>query len=297
MDRVRREVHYDCVDTIEKNYAGQNVGVAILDTGLFPHPDFSGRVAAFKDCVNGRRELYDYSGHGTHVAGILAGDGKMSNGLLAGMAPMARLIIVKVLDEKGDGDIRQLLEGVQWIKKYYRRFGIRIVNISVGAKAGINRQKEEWLMEVVEQLWDMGLVVVVSAGNCGPGEGTITIPGTSRKVITVGAVKGGKEIECSGRGPTGECVVKPDVVAPGYQIVSCSPASESSKTPYTIKSGTSMATPVVSGAIAVLLSKYPHMSNVEIKLKLRETCRRIKREEGTGWGMLRVDKLIGDGVN
>ena len=117
MDRVRKEVHYGCIDTIEKNYGGQNVGVAILDTGLFPHPDFSGRVAAFKDCVNGRRGLYDDSGHGTHVAGILAGDGKMSNGLLAGMAPMARLIIVKVLDEKGDGDIRQLLEGVQWIKK------------------------------------------------------------------------------------------------------------------------------------------------------------------------------------
>lgn len=295
MDRVRKEVHYDCIDTIEKNYAGQNVGVAILDTGLFPHPDFSGRVVAFKDCVNGRRRIYDDNGHGTHVAGILAGDGRMSKGLLVGMAPMARLVIVKVLNEKGDGDIRQLLEGVRWIKKYYRRFGIRIVNISVGAKAGINRQKEEWLMEVVEQLWDMGIAVVVSAGNYGPKKGTITIPGTSRKVITVGAVKGGKEIGCSGRGPTGECVVKPDVVAPGYQIISCSRATKSSKAPYTIKSGTSMATPVVSGAIAVLLSKYPHMSNVEIKLKLRETCRRT--EEGMGWGMLQVDKLIGDGVN
>ena len=296
MDRVRKEVHYDCIDTIEKNYAGQNVGVAILDTGLFPHPDFSGRVVAFKDCVNGRRRIYDDNGHGTHVAGILAGDGRMSKGLLVGMAPMARLVIVKVLNEKGDGDIRQLLEGVRWIKKYYRRFGIRIVNISVGAKAGINRQKEEWLMEVVEQLWDMGIVVVVSAGNYGPQKGTVTIPGTSRKVITVGAVKGGKETGCSGRGPTGECVVKPDVVAPGYQIISCSRATKSSKARYTIKSGTSMATPVVSGAIAVLLSKYPHMSNVEIKLKLRETCRRIE-EEGMGWGMLQVDKLIGDGVN
>jgi len=293
MDKVKKEVHYMCSDTINRKYAGNQVGVAVLDTGIVLHTDFRGRIKAFKDCINGRNMPYDDSGHGTHVAGILAGDGWMSKGVLAGMAPQANLYIVKVLNEKGEGDIRQILEGVRWVKSNSKKLGIRIVNLSVGAKSGIDREKEEWLLEAVEQLWDMGLVVVVSAGNQGPGEGTVAIPGTSRKVITVGASQEGKEAACSGRGPTGECVVKPDVMAPGYQIISCNNAPGSAGKFYTIKSGTSMATPVVSGAIAVLLSKYPDMSNVEVKMRLRQTCRKQPDGQTAGWGMLQVDRLLG----
>lgn len=291
MDKVKKVVNYYCSDTVNKRYTGQQVGVAVLDTGIAPHPDFKGRIAAFKDCIHGRKTLYDDSGHGTHVAGILAGDGRMSKGLLSGIAPGARLCIVKVLDEKGEGDIQYIMEGVRWIKKYLDLLGIRVVNISVGAKAGIDEKKESWLVEAVEQLWDMGVVVVVSAGNYGPERGTIAVPGTSRKVITVGAVNSGAKTGCSGNGPTRECIVKPDVMAPGYQIISCNSVSRYSRKPYTVKSGSSMATPVVSGAAALLLSKYPDMSNVEMKLKLRQTCRRLENEE-TGWGLLQVDRLL-----
>ena len=293
MDRVKQQIHYWCDDTMQGNNKGKNITAAILDTGMAPHPDFKGRIVSFVDCVNERKTLYDDSGHGTHVAGILAGDGRMSKGILAGMAPEAKLCAVKVLDEKGEGNVEQILKGLMWTGKNAQRFGIRVVNISAGAKIGLDEEKEARLLEAVDRLWDMGLVVVVSAGNYGPGEGTIAVPGTSRKVITVGAFKEGKDPGCSGTGPTRECVVKPDLVAPGYQIVSCNNVSLRAKKPYTVKSGSSMATPVVSGAALVLLSKYPDMTNVEIKLKLWETCERItEKRKGTGWGMLRMDRLL-----
>lgn len=158
-------------------------------------------------------------------------------------------------------------------------------------------------MRGVEELWDAGLVVVVSAGNYGPGPGTVAVPGSSRKVITVGAVDiagrtegpGRTKWDYSGRGPTEDCIMKPDVVAPGTFITSCSADYRYRfRKPYTVKSGTSMATPVVSGAIACLLSKYPDMSNVEVKLKLRASC--VPSEQTQGWGMLQVGRLLSAGI-
>lgn len=290
---MKKEVHYWCDDTLNQKIAGQKVTIAVLDTGLAPHPDFRGRVAAFKDCIRGRDIAYDDSGHGTHVAGIAAGSGKMSKGILAGMAPEARLVIVKILNEKGEGDMGQILEGLHWVYENWERFGVRIVNISVGAKNGMDQAKGAMLIEEVEKLWDAGLVVIVSAGNFGPEAGTVAIPGTSRKVITVGAVAGnGKGIGCSGLGPTEACVVKPEVMAPGYQIISCNNISNIRQKPYTVKSGTSMATPVVSGAAALLLSKYPDMSNVEMKLRFRSACMPFPGAKECGWGSLRVDRLL-----
>ena len=153
------------------------------------------------------------------------------------------------------------------------------------------------LVRGVNQAWDEGLVVVVAAGNNGPGRMTITTPGISRKVITVGCsddhreviVGGRRMVDYSGRGPTMACVCKPDLVAPGSSVVSC--AMQENK--YAIKSGTSMSTPIVSGAIALLLEKYPKMSNYEIKLKLRETCRDIGLPKNQqGWGLLDVEHLL-----
>ena len=293
MDKVKRAIGYWCSDTRNKICTGKDVGVAILDTGLAPHPDFRGRVRMFKDCINHRNVPYDDSGHGTHVAGILAGSGCLSGGVLAGMAPEADLIIVKMLDQKGEGSVDQISEAVDWLKRNWRKYGIRIVNISVGAREGINREKEARIIQRVEELWDAGLVIIVSAGNFGPGKGTIAIPGTSRKVITVGALSDEKKgFCCSGEGPTGSCIVKPDVLAPGNRIISCNYSFDKSTKPYTVKSGTSMATPVVSGAMALLLSKYPEMSNVELKLKLRQSSRRIIDGRMNGWGAIRVDALL-----
>lgn len=301
MDQVKQAIHYRCNDVINGKYLGQGISVAVLDTGLSPHPDLQGRVLAFKDIINKRNEYYDDNGHGTHVAGILAGDGRMSRGILAGMAPRASLVIVKVLDYKGEGEVDNIAEGLKWVRDHWKRYGIRVVNISAGAKMGLDTCKEQKLIEAVEELWDMGLVVVVSAGNYGPDAGTIAVPGTSRKVITVGAVKTAKpsgtakcDPGCSGQGPTKACVVKPDVIAPGYHIISCNSMTRARREPYTVKSGSSMATPVISGAVAMLLSKHPDMRNVEIKLRLRETCRHIRMEGEQGWGLLQVHRFMED---
>ena len=97
---------------------------------------------------------------------------------------------------------------------------------------------------------------------------------------------------CSGAGPTKECVVKPDVIAPGYQIISCNSQIHGKKDAYTVKSGSSMATPVVSGAVALLMEKYPRISNVEVKLRLRETCIHLPGAGEQGWGMLNIRDFL-----
>lgn len=293
MDKVKQTIHYWCDDIRNGRCTGDKIGIAVLDTGLSPHPDLSGRVKAFRDCVYGKETLYDDSGHGTHVAGILCGSGRMSGGVFAGMAPKAELVVVKMLDQKGEGSMEQMSAAVDWVKSNWRKYGIRIVNISVGARAGIQKGKEEEIVKKVEELWDEGLFVIAAAGNYGPRQGTITIPGTSRKVITTGALAEEKRgFYCSGEGPTEACVVKPDVLAPGCRIISCNGAWKKTGKFYAIKSGTSMAAPVVSGAMALLLSKYPDMSNVEAKLKLRSSSRRMEAETTQGWGLLQVEQLL-----
>lgn len=293
MDRVKKIIHYWCRDTSENKVRGQGTVVAVLDTGLAPHPDFSGRVTEFRDLVGHREGLYDDSGHGTHVAGILLGDGRISRGILSGIAPAAEIAAVKVLDQKGEGDVETILTGIRWVLEHRKRLGIRIVNLSVGAKSGLDLRKEQEFLGAVERMWDEGIVVIVSAGNQGPGAGTVVVPGTSRKVITVGALKTDARIQdCSGQGPTGECVVKPDLLAPGYQILSCGSRFGRRYGYYTVKSGTSMATPVVSGAAALYLSKYPEARNVEVKLRLMQTCRRLEGK-AAGRGCLDVRAFLG----
>ena len=296
---VKQTVGYWCDDTKTGKCSGRGICAAVLDTGISMHPDLRDRIMGFQDFVNREGDVYDDSGHGTHVAGILAGDGRASEGLYAGMAPAADLLIAKVLDKNGDGDVDKVLQGIEWILSVKDQFRVRIVNISVGTQPKLAREQKQKLLEAVEQLWDDGLVVVVSAGNYGPGPGTVAVPGNSRKVITAGVpdmpARGAqcrKNLNYSGRGPTEECVIKPDVFAPGTGIISCNGRySLPGEHPYIMKSGTSMATPVVSGAAACLLSKYPDMTNVEVKLKLRECCVRYPGTE-VGWGLINVERLL-----
>ncbi len=296
---VKQTVQYWCEDTEKERYLGDGVCAAVLDTGAGRHPDLTRSILEFKDFVGKASTAYDDSGHGTHVAGIIAGSGKASSGLYAGMAPRAKLLIGKVLDRNGNGNVENVLKGIEWIQREKEKYNIRIVNISVGTQPDLCEYQKEVFLNAVETLWDSGLVVVVSAGNYGPGEGTVAVPGNSCKVITVGvpdtelpAVSRKKRVNYSGRGPTGSCVVKPDVFAPGTGIISCNARyGRPGEHPYIMKTGTSMATPVVSGAVACLLSKYPDMNNVEVKLRLRESCEKRPGTE-SGWGMLNVKNLM-----
>lgn len=306
MDRVKKSIHYYCSSTIKEKNRGKGVGVVVFDTGAAMHPDIRNQIVYFKDLLHGRSGPYDDCGHGTHVCGIIAGNGKASNGKYAGMASAASLIVLKVLGKHGEGNVEDVLSGIRWVLENHRKYRIRIANLSVGAGLELDEEKERKLLAAVEAMWDAGIAVIVSAGNLGPGEGTITIPGNSKKVITVGAMeRTGKLMEHSGRGPTEDCIVKPDIITEGQNVISCNhlyveQKNDRSSFPYSMKSGTSMATPVVSGAAALYYSKYPEKNNAELKLKLRQTSERsyinrnMKREleEGSGWGSLRVDRLL-----
>ena len=274
----------------KRKYTGKGIGVAVLDTGIFPPIDFGRRILAFSDFTEGKSGPYDDNGHGTHVSGILGGDGTASQGRYKGAAPGCGIVALKVLDRFGNGSREDVLQAFQWIEDFGKIYNIRIVNISVGTTSrSMNEQTD--LLAGVEQLWDKGFTVVAAAGNQGPGDGTVTAPGSSRKIITVGSsdmLQGNKAV--SGRGPTFECVCKPDLVAPGNRVTSCAPGI-----PYTyrIKSGTSMSTPLVSGGIACLLEKEPQLSNVEIKMLLRESTDDMGLPRNQqGWGKFNCEKLI-----
>ncbi len=299
MNRVHELIGTGCARA--RNLTGRGVGIAVLDTGVYPHRDFAGRLFCFRDMINGRRQPYDDNSHGTHVMGVLGGSGEASGGLYAGIAPGAGLIGIKVLDAKGNGSVTNLLRGLSWLRTHKKKYGIRIVNISVGSVPKRETGETSALIRGVEEAWGDGLVVVVAAGNEGPGARSVTSPGISKKVITVGSsddhyaveVCGTSMVDYSGRGPTAVCVCKPDIVAPGASIVSCHAATRRNSRPYGVKSGTSMATPVVSGAIALLLERHPEMTPQEVKLKLRDSALDLGLPRNQqGWGMIQIDRLL-----
>ena len=296
MDRVKKLIHLDYAYKL--GLSGENVTVAVMDTGIVSHPDFSNRILLFKDCIGQRIALYDDNGHGTHVSGIIAGNGSMSqNKKYCGMAPNTKLIVIKVLDKNGNGNTANVLSGVDWLLKNKDKYRIRLLNISVGMLKNAGSKEKQALIDAVEAVWDTGIMVVTAAGNNGPKENTVTIPGISRKVLTVGSMDDrtdqtgtyiGKD-GYSGVGPTDCCIMKPEILAPGTNVVSCCMDGKT----YIKKSGTSMAAPVVTGALALAYEHAPELSPAEMKLRLYESV--YPRGEYYGkkaWGMIHVDNLI-----
>lgn len=302
MNRVRNQVN--CNDNIQRSIITDQITVAILDTGVGRHPDFGDRVVAFADFVNGRQSGYDDSGHGTHVAGCVGGNGYASHGVYKGMAPSCRLCIGKVLDQNGEGCIESMRRGLTWVLENQARYRIRVLNVSLGIGTSGEVERMGELVELLDKAWELGIVVVCAAGNNGPQEGTISPLGCSRKVITVGCHEGGyfgarKDLceNFSGRGSRSVLYRKPDVVAPGTDIVSCNVSwkgnrSNGYRNAYIKKSGTSMATPIVSGAAALCLQKFPQMNNEEVKRKMIYSAHDMGDDwNKQGWGMLDVEKM------
>ncbi|MEA4973495.1 Serine protease AprX [bioreactor metagenome] len=267
MDKARVIINADYSDNTP--YSGMGVGIAILDTGLSPSIDFSAplnRIVVFKDFVNGFDRCYDDNGHGTHVCGIACGNGNLSNKKYEGIAPNANLIVLKILDKYGRGSASTALTAIQWIIENKKRYNIRVVNMSVGTS---DRNINSSLIYSMYKAWDSGICIITADGNAGSGNSSITAAGKSKKIITVGNF----EI------PSYNC----DVTAPGIDIVSCmSPdysfgfhgrSRKKIVSPYYVMmSGTSMSTPMVSGAAALLIEKYPDIKPQEIKQRLLYTC-------------------------
>ena len=130
MDRVRRQIHYEYIERL--GLTGKNRTVCVLDTGISPHYDFDRRIIKFIDFTeHPLHHIHDDSGHGTHVCGILAGSGRASQGLYKGIAPEAGLVVLKILDKKGNGHIDTLIEALQWLNIHAGKYGICVVNISI----------------------------------------------------------------------------------------------------------------------------------------------------------------------
>ncbi len=277
INNAKKTVHCD-----NSQYTGKNVTIAFLDTGICYIPDFNGRILCFKDFINSQQNIYDDNGHGTHVAGIAS-----SNGAYKGVAPNSNIIALKVLNSDGQGNASDVLAGIQWIANNKNKYNIKIANLSIGTAGTI---KNDPLVEAVEKLWDMGIVVVTAAGNNGPSPCTISSPGISRKIITVGSSDDEKYHKIfSGRGPTKECIIKPDILAPGSNITSCKCLTGT----YKQLSGTSMSTPIISGAVALLLEKTPNLKPDDVKYMLKLSSTNLNMPPNRqGWGLLNIEKLL-----
>ncbi len=283
---------------------GSGVGVALIDSGVTSwHDDLgSDRVVHFMDFVDFQPLAYDDYGHGTHVAGIIAGSGYDSNGARTGMAPGASLIVLKVLDGDGNGYISNVIAALDYAVQNRVQFNIRVVNLSVAA--GVYESYEtDPLTLAARRAVEAGLVVVTAAGNFGrnakdqPQYGGITSPGNAPWVLTVGASthkgtvtrKDDQVAAFSSRGPSFiDYAAKPDLVAPGVGIESLTDGSsllfsthpaarlwgsvDTVTQPYLSLSGTSMSAPVVAGTVALMLQANPTLTPNLVKAILQYTA-------------------------
>lgn len=218
----------DAGDPIFEKYKGRDVGIAVIDTGVYPHPDLVGqkyRIKGWVDFVNNRSLPYDDGGHGSHVSGDAAGDGTCSEGKFRAFAPEANIIGIKVLGLDG-GKTSDVVRGINWAIENKDKYNIKVINMSLGHKA--EHYADDPTDIAVEAAVKAGITVVVAAGNAGPEAGTISAPGDSPFAITVGAADDKKTPErtddtvtpFSSRGPTPDGLVKPDILAPGEKIIS-----------------------------------------------------------------------------
>jgi subtilisin family serine protease len=251
-----------------QGYDGDGVTVAVLDTGYDPgHPDLAGLVTEARS-FDGTASAVDGHGHGTHVAATVAGSGAASDGARRGVAPGARLLVGKVLDDSGQGQESWLLAGMVWAA----RSGADVVNMSLG---GGPSDGTDPLSQAVNDLTaETGTLFVIAAGNSGPWAGTVDTPGAADAALTVGNTDLGDRVnESSSRGPRlGDHAVKPELAAPGTDIVAARAAGTVMGFPvdehYTSATGTSMATPHVAGAAAVLAQRHPDWTAAQLKAAL-----------------------------
>jgi serine protease AprX len=297
-------------------FDGAGVGVAIIDSGVANwHDDLTyqganpavrvsngQRVAKFVDFVNGRTTAYDDYGHGTHIAGIIAGNGYDSSGARAGIAPGAHLVSLKVLDDNGCGYISDVIAALGWAVQNKTAYNIRVVNLSVGAPVTESYNTDP-LTLAAKRAVEAGIVVVAAAGNMGQNShgraqyGAISAPGNAPWVLTVGAYShqgtttriDDVMAPYSSHGPTAfDYNAKPDVVAPGTGIVSLATKSSTmyaTKGPYLLAgtvataykpylslSGTSMAAPIVAGTAALMIQANPKLTPNLVKAIIEYTA-------------------------
>ncbi|MFE4653575.1 S8 family serine peptidase [Streptomyces sp. NPDC056707] len=266
---------------------GQGVHVAVLDTGIdATHPDFDGQIAATASFVPDE-DVTDRHGHGTHVASTVAGTGAAAGGKEKGVAPGAALHIGKVLDNTGSGQDSWILAGMEWAARDQHA---KVVSMSLGAGP---TDGTDPLSQAVNKLSDeTGALFVIAAGNSGPDSYTINAPGAADAALTVGAVDSTDHLAVfSSRGPrVGDSAIKPELTAPGVDILAArsqyAPEGDGS---YQSMSGTSMATPHVAGAAALLSQAHPDWSGQQLKDALVSTTKTTRQYSPYTGGSGRLD--------
>ncbi|MFJ8596564.1 S8 family peptidase [Streptomyces sp. NPDC093598] len=270
-------------------YDGTGVTVAVLDTGIDSgHPDLKGRIAGERN-FSDDRDAVDRHGHGTHVASTVAGSGAASAGKHRGVAPGARLLNAKVLGEDGSGTESGIIAGMQWAVDQ----GAEVVNLSLG---GEDTEGTDPMEEAVQTLSaKTGTLFVIAAGNDGEfGARTIGSPGSAPAALTVGAVDRADTLApFSSQGPTASGGLKPDVTAPGTGIVAAGAAEGGEGDPagdgYVSMSGTSMATPHVAGAAAILAQRHPQWDGERLKATLTASAKPAPGHSAYLQGSGRID--------
>ncbi len=262
---------------------GRGVTVALMDTGVAAVPGLDGSVLVRLDFVDDGDESLDPGGHGTHLAGLIAGHSSD----FRGVAPDAKLVSLRVLDRHGKGFLRNVLAAFDWLLKNRHAYGIRVLNLGLGAPQTTSYNNDV-LAAAVEEAWFAGIAVVAAAGNDGPAGGTITTPGADPFVITAGSLddqgtaapSDDRVSDFSGRGPTRDGFTKPDVLAPGRKVVSLRAAGSQleldrpdrilkdkngEQTTYLTLSGTSVASAITSGGAALVFSARPGATPTQVK--------------------------------
>ncbi|WP_280854581.1 S8 family serine peptidase [Streptomyces sp. SAI-041] len=239
---------------------GQGVKVAMLDTGAdTEHPDLVGQVSDSASFVPDESDITDYNGHGTHVASTIAGTGSASGGTERGVASGARLAVGKVLNAEGRGQESWIIAGMEWAARDQKA---RIISMSLGGDG----DKTDPMSEAADELsHETGALFVVAAGNSGPQ--SISSPGAADSALTVGAVDSTDTLaDFSSQGPRGgDGGLKPEITAPGVDIVAARSHYTRGSGYYTTMSGTSMATPHVAGAAALLAAEHPDWTGTQLK--------------------------------
>jgi serine protease AprX len=278
---------------------GSGIGVAVVDSGISAHSALTNKVVANVSFVTGDSSVNDAFGHGTHIAGIIAGSANAAASVTplytGGVAPGVKLINVRVLGANGTGLTSDVIAGVNWAINNRATYNIRVINLSLGHPV-FESASTDPLCLAVQRAVNAGIVVVASAGNSGKSAdgrtvlGSITSPGNAPAALTVGALntwgtvsRGDDSVTTySSRGPTRfDNIVKPDLAAPGNKVISLQAAGSnlaamypflhmagSGSNAYLQLSGTSMAAPMVSGAVALLLQGTPSMSTPQVKLAM-----------------------------
>ncbi|HEV8534709.1 MAG TPA: S8 family serine peptidase [Candidatus Limnocylindria bacterium] len=252
---------------------GRGVTVALMDTGVAEHPDLAGSVVARQDFVRDGATELDPSGHGTFVAGLIAAHGRT----FKGVAPDAKLVSLRVLDQNGDGRMHSVLAAFDWLLHNRTAYHVGVLNLSFGARQTTSYHRQ-LLAGVVESAWFAGIAVVAAAGNDGPNAGTVSMPGADPFVITAGSLADqgtvrtadDRESLFSSRGPTRDGFAKPDVLAPGEHVLSLRVPGTAldrddrgsgngvNPSAYAQLSGTSAASAMVAGVAALVLGARPY---------------------------------------